>query len=81
MNGRGDLEMELTANVHREAGSYWAEVSELPGCFGAGETLDELFESLQEGIQLYLAEGPGPGQAVSRDSLRIRSAVLTDSPA
>jgi Uncharacterized conserved protein len=46
--------MELTANIHLEDGSYWADVSELPGCFAAGDTLDELFGSLREGIRLYL---------------------------
>lgn len=51
--------MELTANVHREEGSYWADVPELPGCFAAGDTLDELFVSLQEGVVLYLSEEHG----------------------
>jgi predicted RNase H-like HicB family nuclease len=48
--------MELTARIHIEEGGYWADVSELPGCFASGDTLDELFESLQEGIALYLAD-------------------------
>lgn len=48
--------MELTARIHIEEGRCWADVSELPGCFAAGDTLDELFESLQEGIALYLAD-------------------------
>lgn len=25
--------MELTARIHIEEGSYWADVPELPGCF------------------------------------------------
>ena len=48
--------MELTARIHIENGSYWADVPELPGCFASGDTLDELFGSLQEGIALYLAD-------------------------
>ncbi len=72
--------MELTADIHHEDGSYWAEVSELPGCFASGETLDELIVSLGEGIEIYLAEGAGPGQLVPAGSLRIRSAVLGDAP-
>jgi len=48
--------MPLTAHLHSEDGSYWAEVPELPGCFAAGDTLDELLESLQEGAMLYLDE-------------------------
>ena len=47
--------MELIACVHVGGGGYWADVPELPGCFASGDTLDELFESLQEGVALYLA--------------------------
>jgi predicted RNase H-like HicB family nuclease len=50
------LVMEITANIHREDGSYWAEVPALPGCFASGEDLDELFISLQEGVELYLRD-------------------------
>jgi len=67
--------MELTARIHIEDGSYWADVPELPGCFASGETLDELFASLQEGIALYLdGEGDGSGP------LHVASATLTDHP-
>jgi predicted RNase H-like HicB family nuclease len=76
-----DRSMELTANVHREDGSYWAEVAELPGCFASGDSLDELFASLGEGVQLYLAEGAGPGLRVPSGSLQLRTAVLSDAPA
>jgi len=34
--------MELTARIQSEEGSYWADVSELPGCLASGDTLDEL---------------------------------------
>jgi predicted RNase H-like HicB family nuclease len=67
--------MELTARIHIEDGSYWAEVPERPGCFASGDTLDELFESLQEGVSLYLAdedEQSGP--------LQVTTATLTDRP-
>lgn len=47
--------MKLTTRIHIEDGSYWADVLELPGCFAAGDTLEELFDSLQEGIALCLA--------------------------
>jgi len=67
--------MELTARIHIEDGSYWADVPELPGCFASGETLDELFTSLQEGVALYLAdEGEQSGP------LQVASATLTDHP-
>jgi predicted RNase H-like HicB family nuclease len=67
--------MEPTARIHIEDGSYWADVPELPGCFASGDTLDGLFESLQEGISLYLAdedEQSGP--------LHVATATLTDHP-
>jgi predicted RNase H-like HicB family nuclease len=48
--------MELTARIHIEDGSCWADVAELPGCFASGDTLDELFESLQEGVALHRAD-------------------------
>jgi len=47
--------MKLTARIHVEDGGYWADVPELPGCFASGDTLDKLFESLREGVALYLA--------------------------
>ncbi len=67
--------MELTARIHIEDGSYWADVPEMPGCFASGETLDELFTSLQEGIALYLA-----GESEQSGPLHIASATLTDHP-
>ena len=35
----GGKNVELTANIHREDGSYWADVPELPGCFASGDSL------------------------------------------
>ena len=67
--------MELTARIHIENGSYWADVAELPGCFASGESLDELFASLQEGVAVYLAdEGEQSGP------LHVATATLTDRP-
>jgi predicted RNase H-like HicB family nuclease len=67
--------MDLTARIHTEEGSYWADVPELPGCFASGDTLDELFGSLREGIALYLAE-----DGAKSGPLHIATATLTDSP-
>ncbi|MGN6202458.1 MAG: type II toxin-antitoxin system HicB family antitoxin [Solirubrobacterales bacterium] len=67
--------MELTARIHIEDGSYWADVAELPGCFASGHTLDELLESLQEGIALYLAD-----EGEQRGPLHVATATLTDAP-
>lgn len=63
--------MELTARIQIEEGSYWAGVSELPGCFASGETLDELLESLQEGIALCLAD-----EGQQNGSLHVAAATL-----
>ena len=41
--------------IHDEDGSLWATVDEVPGCFAAGETMDELTESLREGLSLALS--------------------------
>lgn len=71
-------DMELTANIHLEDGSYWADVPELPGCFASGETLDELFSSLREGVRLYLDDGEGPS-VDERQPLQLKTAVLSDA--
>lgn len=72
--------MELTANIHLEDGSYWADVPELPGCFASGDTLDELFNSLREGVQLYLEEEGNPSRDDSPGShLHVKTAVLSDA--
>jgi predicted RNase H-like HicB family nuclease len=71
--------VEVTADIRIEDGSYWAEVPALPGCFASGTTLDELFDSLREGIELYLEDGEvevGPER-----TLRLTSAVLSDAVA
>jgi predicted RNase H-like HicB family nuclease len=67
--------MELTARIHLEDGSYWADVPELPGCFASGDTLDELFESLREGIALLLADGGEQG-----GPMHVATVTLTDHP-
>ncbi|HEY2439916.1 MAG TPA: type II toxin-antitoxin system HicB family antitoxin [Solirubrobacteraceae bacterium] len=51
--------MEVTVSVYSERGSLWSEVSELPGCFASGRTVEELRESLAEAVGLYLWDSPG----------------------
>lgn len=63
----------LTAQIHRENGSYWADVPELPGVFAAGETLDELFESLREGVSLVLESDP------ESETVRVDRALISIS--
>jgi predicted RNase H-like HicB family nuclease len=67
--------MELTARIYMEDGSYWADVPELPGCFASGDTLDELFDSLQEGIDFHRAD-----EGEQNGPLHVASATLTDGP-
>lgn len=59
--------MEIDVAIHRdsETDSYWAESPQLPGCHAAGETLKELYESLQEAVQLYLEAGDHPDLLLS----------------
>jgi predicted RNase H-like HicB family nuclease len=75
MTRNGSQIMELTVNVHMEDESYWADVPELPGCFASGDTLDELFNSVREGIQLYLADE----NELATPALHVSSAVLSDA--
>lgn len=49
---------QLHVSVRHEDDALWATVDEFPGVFASGDNLDELRESLQEGIALVLA-GPG----------------------
>ncbi len=67
--------MELTARIHVENGSYWADVLELPGCFASGNTLDELFESLREGSRSI-----SPTRASRAAYVNVATATLTDRP-
>ena len=47
---------KYTVIVHEEEveGGYWAEVEGLPGCFGSGDTLDELEKDVRQAIESYL---------------------------
>ncbi len=76
MTREADLSVEITANIRLEDGSYWADVPALPGCFAAGTTLDELIDSLREGIELYLTDERGSGP---EGPLRLTAAVLSDA--
>ena len=59
--------MEIDVVIHRdsETDNYWAESPQLPGCHAAGKTREELYESLQEAIQLYLEDGEHPDLLLS----------------
>lgn len=51
-----DRVVTYTLEVHHEGkNGFWAEVKELPGCFASGHTLEELYDSLEEAVGLYLS--------------------------
>ncbi|HEX9967301.1 MAG TPA: type II toxin-antitoxin system HicB family antitoxin [Solirubrobacterales bacterium] len=70
--------VELTARIHIEEGTCWADVPELPGCFASGDTLEELFESLKEGIALHLADEPASGLRIERRAVGGTLAPVSD---
>jgi predicted RNase H-like HicB family nuclease len=39
--------------IHAEPGGWWAEVPDLPGCYAAAATLDELGEALDDAVRDY----------------------------
>ncbi len=59
----GDQDVKIRV-VTEDDGAMWATVEAMPGVFATGDTLEELHESLEEGIALYLAEGDGPTPTV-----------------
>ncbi len=64
------MNQDLKIRVVNEDGALWATVEEMPGLFATGDTMDELRESLEEGIALYLAEADGPTPTVHLGDFR-----------
>lgn len=69
----------LQVRVREEDGAFWATVDEFPGVFATGDDLDELRESILEGISLMLAK-PGeepPALTLSElDATQVATAQL-----
>lgn len=61
-----DMDLEVIVRHDPKTGGYWAEVVQLPGCFAAGHSRQELRESLEEAILLYL-QGEDESTIVSSD--------------
>lgn len=72
---------DLNVSMHFEDGSFWATVEQFPGVFGTGNTLDELRESLQEGIALVLAKPGEPAPKVELAEFRAQPIVASASAA
>ena len=51
---------------------FWAEVEELPGCFGSGRALDELKSDVQEAIASYLLALAARGDAIGVEAVKPR---------
>lgn len=62
---------ELHVRVRHEYDSFWATVDEFPGVFATGDTLDELRQSLEEGISLVLERPNGEVPTVSLQPLQL----------
>jgi predicted RNase H-like HicB family nuclease len=67
---------QLHVSVHQEDGAFWATVEEYPGVLATGDDLDELRESLQEGISLVLALPGEEPPAVSLSGLRLEPVAI-----
>ena len=59
----------ITVIIHHDEG-LWAEVTELPGCFAAGNDMAELAEALDEAVSLYLSEDD--------HTVKVQLAVITE---
>ncbi len=78
-------QIEIQALVHKEEGSFWAEVPSCPGLFASGDTLDELVEALSEAWALYHDDDPadeagrsnGSGWLGTASSLTLRVPAVT----
>lgn len=62
---------QLHVNVRHEDNAFWATVDEFPGVLATGDDLDELRESLQEGIALILARPDEEPPAVTLSALHL----------
>jgi len=48
-------ERAYTVLVHEDSdGSFWAEVEELPGCFGSGKNLADVETDIKQAIEVYI---------------------------
>ena len=68
--------MRYAAVIHKDAESvYGVAVPDLPGCFSAGDTLEEAVESAQEAIACHLEGLLMDGEAIpARESLETHQA-------
>ena len=70
---------DLHVKVRHEDDSLWATIDEFPGVFATGDNLDELRESLEEGISLVLERPSGVVPTVTLQPLRLEPVETTAS--
>jgi predicted RNase H-like HicB family nuclease len=74
-------EMTYQAVYERAAdGTYWGYVPELPGAFGAGDTLEKAKTSLRDGIRLWLESARDGGIDIPLPSSSPIAVELIDVP-
>ena len=73
------MEQRLHVRVREEDGSFWATVDEYPGVFAAGDDLEELRASVEEGVCLIMAEPDGDTPSLRLSQLRLEPGEATAS--
>jgi predicted RNase H-like HicB family nuclease len=68
---------ELHVRLRSEDGAFWATVDEFPGVLATGDTLDELRESVEEGLSLVLARPGEDPPVVTLGELRPEQVATT----
>lgn len=62
------MDKQIHILVHTDDdGSLWAEVSDMPGVFASGSTMDELFEATVEAVTMVMVDGEAGMADVERD--------------
>jgi len=59
-------------------GTIWGYTPDVPGAFGAGDTLDEAKESLREGIRLWIQAARENGTAIPSPPAIASSAIAIE---
>jgi predicted RNase H-like HicB family nuclease len=75
----GTMEQRLHVQMREEDGAFWATVDEYPGVLAAGDDLEELRVSLEEGICLITAEPDGETPDLRLSELRLEPGEATAS--
>jgi len=73
------MKQNVQVRVRFEDQAFWATVDEYPGVFATGDTLDELRESLEEGISLVLVGAGAGGRQVRLSPLPADSVATVAS--